>query len=162
MCLVKRTSQRVQRNFGVSNAVVLFGRQLPCPNIDLYRRQCQHRYLQSGIALGAHVYKSGLTDAVVYMDVFGLLLGHCLLKGYGSVGWWIVMAHEQPGRRRQAEYFCHRSVQGFGVTPRKVAASGADIGHDHGVTHEHSIAKLLSHASGRGSPACPQFLNCCF
>ncbi len=49
--------------------------------------------------------------------------------------------------RGQAQNFAGRGVQGFGVAAREVAASGAHIGHEHGVAHKHRVAKLVSHAS---------------
>lgn len=71
------------------------------------------------------------------MDVRGPLLGHGAFGDWLASGRRVVVAHEQAGLFRQGEQAADRVVQLGGAASREVAASGADIRREQGVTDEY-------------------------
>ncbi len=61
----------------------------------------------------------------------------------------VVMAHEHPGLAWQGEQLLDRLVQGARVAAGKIAAGGAVVGHEQGVTDEGGVTDDVGHA-GRG------------
>ncbi len=109
------------------------------PDVHLDRGQHERRKVQRRIALGAHRDEVMRGDAVAHMDV------RCPLPRDGRAALGlpprgrIVVAEIEQRLGRQRQDAPHRLEQRAGIAAGKVAARGADVGHEQRIPHEDRI-----------------------
>ena len=122
---------------------------MPCPHVDLNRRQNQPWHVQGRIPLGAHFHELFFGNAFMDMNVrFPLLRHRSHVLVLVAARCLVIVAQENPGFRRQRQYLLDGLVQGAGITTWEITTGSAEIGHKQGVANKRGITNHIGQARG--------------